>query len=294
MHFYTKDWHSKKDEYKKFKGYDFSKLFDFYRSLYGGDKLQNHALNSRVNGEFANKFNLLGKELIIINEGRYALHIDMLYVGEEDISKVVKTVIEKYIDLLKEKDSSLVAKLKLLLEEKDAKVKKDKINELLEEKAEARIFEIISYAILKNYYKTKFVYFGYELEDVKKEFLELYKTGRTNANDGGIDFVMRPVGRLFQVTEVESYDKYLLDMDKVVHFPITFVIKTEKLKVELSKEISDYIEQKSGGMAILKDKYNKCIEEIITINELRDYLNLLDTDAVNQVLIDIDIYPNKP
>ena len=79
-------------------------------------------------------------------------------------------------------------------------------------------------------------------------------------------------------------------MDKVVHFPITFVIKTEKLKVELSKEISDYIEQKSGGMVILKDKYNKCIEEIITINELRDYLNLLDTDAVNQVLIEIDIY----
>jgi len=28
------------------------------RTLYGGEKLQNHALNSRVNGEFANKIAL--------------------------------------------------------------------------------------------------------------------------------------------------------------------------------------------------------------------------------------------
>ncbi len=30
-----------------------------------------------------------------------------------------------------------------------------------------------------------------------KKKLQLYKTGRTNANDGGIDFVMRPIGRFF-------------------------------------------------------------------------------------------------
>jgi len=36
---------------------------------------------------------------------------------------------------------------------------------------------------------------------VEEDNLELYKTGRTNANDGGIDFVMKPLGRFFQVTE---------------------------------------------------------------------------------------------
>jgi len=55
--------------------------------------------------------------------------------------------------------------------------------------AEARIFEIISYAILKNHYKNIKVYFGDSLDDIKEEYLELFKTGRTNANDGGIDFV---------------------------------------------------------------------------------------------------------
>ena len=60
--------------------------------------------------------------------------------------------------------------------------------------------------------------------------MQLFKTGRTNANDGGIDFVMRPVGRFFQVTEVNNYDKYLLDIDKVMHFPVSFVIKTTNSK----------------------------------------------------------------
>ena len=100
--------------------------------------------------------------------------------------------------------------------------KKAKITELLTEGAEARIFEIISYAILKNHYKNITVYFGYSRDKMEEIPLQLYKTGRTNANDGGIDFVMRPVGRFFQVTEVNNYDKYLLDIDKVIHFPITF------------------------------------------------------------------------
>ena len=89
--------------------------------------------------------------------------------------------------------------------------KKKKISEMLDEDAEARIFEIISYAILRNHYLNTKVYIGYSAEELKEEYLTLYKTGRTNANDGGIDFVMRPLGRFFQVTEVNSYDKYLLD-----------------------------------------------------------------------------------
>jgi len=46
---------------------------------------------------------------------------------------------------------------------------------------------------------------------VKEDFLILYKTGRTNANDVGIDFVMKPLGRFFQVTETLDVRKYFLD-----------------------------------------------------------------------------------
>lgn len=52
LYFYQDDFYKKEEQYRRFEGYDYMKLFNFYRGLYGGSKLQNHALNSRVNGEF--------------------------------------------------------------------------------------------------------------------------------------------------------------------------------------------------------------------------------------------------
>ncbi len=287
---YEPEFYQQKEEYKVFEGYDYTKLFMFYRTLYGGEKLQNHALNSRVNGEFDNKFPEHQKPLIIVSEGKYALHIDYLYVGDIDISPVVNTIVEQYMALLIEKDAHLIAEIQKLLKLNNTEQKKNKITQLISEKAEARIFEIIAYAILKNHYKNTEVYIGYSITDLKKEPLQLYKTGRTNANDGGIDFVMKPLGRFFQVTEVNHYDKYLLDIDKVMHFPITFVIKTQKTKQRIAIEISQYIDQKSGGMEILKQRYFHAFEEIITINELVTWLKSISEEGINDILKDIETY----
>ncbi|MEZ5671054.1 MAG: class I tRNA ligase family protein [Thiotrichaceae bacterium] len=91
------------------------------------------------------------------------------------------------------------------------------ISELLSPIVDARIFEIVSYAILRYYYRNQVVYFGFDPDDIRKENLMLFKTGRTNANDGGIDFVMRPLGRFFQVTETLEVKKYFLDIDVKVN-----------------------------------------------------------------------------
>lgn len=291
LYFYSNDYYQKPDEYKEFSGYDYTRLFVFCRSLYGGDKLQNHALNSRVNGEFKNKLvSEAGNDLIVIGEGKYALHIDYLYVDGFDISKIAIRVVEEYIALLTSKDSKLISDIEDLMAMESTSDKQAKISELLDEKAEARIFEIISYSILKSHYKNTKVFFGYSCEELQEQYLMLYKTGRTNANDGGIDFVMRPLGRFFQVTEVSSYDKYLLDMDKVLHFPITFVIKTLQRKEIVISQLNSYIEQKSGGMKIIRERYQHAIEEIITINELRTWLNALEGHSVDEVLQDINEY----
>lgn len=290
LYYYVDDFYQDKEKYKQFLGYDYTKLFVFYRKLYGGSKLQNHALNSRVNGEFRNKISGASKDLIIINDGKYALHIDFLYVDDIDISKVCKEIIEKYISLLIDKDNGLVAILEELRLAKNSDDKKAKILSLLTEDSEARIFEIISYAILKSHYSNIEVFFGYSLETIEKEQLQLFKTGRTNANDGGIDFVMRPVGRFFQVTEVNNYDKYLLDIDKVMHFPITFVIKTLKSKDTVLSEIDEFINNRSGGMVIIKERYQKAIEEVITINELKEWTLLLGEESIDQIIKDIDLY----
>lgn len=168
--------------------------------------------------------------------------------------------------------------------------KRKNIDALLTEDAEARIFEIISYAILKNHYKNTTIYLGDSPETVKKENLQLFKTGRTNANDGGIDFVMRPLGRFFQVTEVNSYDKYLLDIDKVMHFPVTFVIKTVESKESVYRKLKSYINNRSGGMRVIRERYEKAIEEIITINELLKWISDLSDDDIDNIIRDIDVY----
>ena len=291
LHFYQNDFYGDKKQYQNFLGYEYTKLYAFYRKLYGGNKLQNHALNSRVNGEFKNKIvDENSNDLIIINDGKYALHIEYLYVFDIDISKIVIKIIKEYINLLKLKDNKLIKDIKTLLNMDSIEQKKLKITEILDEKVEARIFEIISFSILKNHYKNIKIYIGYSIEHLSEEFLTLYKTGRTNANDGGIDFVMKPLGRFFQVSEVNEYDKYLLDIDKVLHFPISFVIKTTETKESIIDDFLKYIEKKSGGMKIIKERYEKAIEEVITINELKDWLNELNEDSINELLRDFDFY----
>lgn len=290
LYFYKNDFFEKKEAYRKFEGYDYMRLFNYYRSLYGGSKLQNHALNSRINGEFHNKIKNVFNDLIIINNGKYLIHIDYIYVDGHDISKVACKIVERYIDLLMAKDHELIRILEELIGLNDYSQKKAKINALLSEDAEARIFEIISYAILKNHYKNISVFFGYTKDTIDEVNLELYKTGRTNANDGGIDFVMRPVGRFFQVTEVSNYDKYILDLDKVMHYPISFVIKTKQSQKSILTDLEKYIAQRSSGMAVLEERYHKAIEEVITINELQMWTNELNDKDIDSIIRDIDIY----
>ncbi len=292
LHYYVEmGFYDNKDKYKKFTGFEYSSLWNFCKLQYGGTKIQNHALNNRLNTEFLNKVAKdPSKELLIISGSKYLIHIDYIYVDGIDISQTVIKIIQKYIELLKEKDFKLSNDLEVLKALDNINDKKMKIDSLLEEKSEARIFEIISYSILKNHYKNQHIFIGTSMNDIKEESLNLYKTGRTNANDGGIDFVMKPLGRFFQVTEVDKYDKYLLDIDKVLHFPITFVIKTETKKEDVLDNIKQYIVEKSGGMEVMIQRYENSIEEIITINELHDWLYNLNEESINSLIEDIDIY----
>ena len=291
LYFYVQDFFNQKEQYKSLEGYEYTKLFSLYRSLYGGEKLQNHALNSRVNREFKNKIvGENGNDLIIVNNGKYLLHIQYLYVGNTDVAQIALEIIEEYMRLLQEKDLYLINHLNTIICSIDTDYKRESIKELLLEDCEARIFEIVAYAILKNHYKNQKIYIGSTPCDIKEMYLELYKTGRTNANDGGIDFVMRPLGRFFQVSEVNDYDKYLLDIDKVLHFPVTFVIKTKDDKIKVWQDLNNYISYKSQGMKFVEERYKMAIEEIITINELVQWLECLDEYSISLLVLDIDWY----
>ena len=290
LYFYRREFYNQPNRYRTFTGCDYTRLFHFYRGLYGGSRLQNHALNSRVNGEFRNRFPNLANDLIIVDNGRYLLHIDYLYAQGHDISEACCRIVETYMELLEAKDHALFRVLEAIRALSDASEKREAVKNLLTEDAEARIFEIISYAILKSHFHGVTVYFGYTRESVRAERLRLYRTGRTNANDGGIDFVMRPVGRFFQVTESGDYDKYLLDIDKVMHFPVTFVVKTEKSAERVGRELDDYIALRANGMTVIEKRYRSAVEELITIQELKLWIDALSSSEIDQILRDIDIY----
>jgi len=160
---------------------------------------------------------------------------------------------------------------------------------LLAPNVDARIFEIVSFAILKYFYFDQTVFFGFEIDVIEEENLKLYKTGRTNANDGGIDFVMKPLGRFFQVTETTDVKKYFLDIDKLEKFPVTFVVKSDETSELLLSNIRSNAEKQYSIKAVV-DKYVSCIEEIINIPDLTSRLNkAVELGKLNDILSEIII-----
>lgn len=276
----------KTDKYAEYEGAIFTNLLKRQRELPFGQKLQNHALNHRMNEEFKKYFPTCDYIPILrssetnrywINENLLKFKIDGNY---HNLAKTIIQIIDTYIEAKKnafEKfiqfcESSQKLKRKELI---------DFITSLVGPNIDAKVFEIVSYSILKYYYNNQHIYWGFEIDKIQEENLKLYKTGRTNANDGGIDFVMKPLGRFFQVTETVDVNKYFLDIDKIEKYPITFVVKSSDSVRVLKSKIKEQAEKQYSIRAIVS-RYMKCIEEIINIPILLDRFQ----KAINQKYLD--------
>lgn len=264
-----------KKEYSKYEGAIFSYLFARQRELPFGAKLQNHALNSRCNEEFKKYFPLLGITPIVrdTSKQRYWIHEDLLKIDIDgkiyNIASSIIQIIDTYVQTKREAFEGFIDTCKQIseLSSKEPEVAKKFVIEQLQPNVDARIFEIISFAVLKAKYGVEKVWIGFKKEEVFEEHLILYKTGRTNANDGGIDFVMKPLGRFFQVTETVEVTKYFLDIDKVQRFPITFVVKSNDSPETIRKSIEVQAKIKYKIDEIV-NSYMDAVEEIINVNYL--------------------------
>ena len=171
------------------------------RELPFGQKLQNHGLNGRLNDEFK-KYNPTLEAIPILRDlqtKRYWINENLLQVkvGRETVNVVqaVVAIIDAYVAAKKDAFEGFIADCERLatLTDKGAKESIPFIASLVKPNIDARIFEIVSYAVLRAHYGSKSMFWGWTRDDLTEEPLVLYKTGRTNANDGGIDFVMRPL-----------------------------------------------------------------------------------------------------
>lgn len=250
-----------------------------------------------MNAEFQKFFPTSAITPILRNleTNRYWINENLLIVDvngkQYNIAKAVIAIIDEYVRIKQDSFQRFIKQCKDL----QAIGNKDRVNVhefivgLLAPNVDARLFEIVSYSILKYYYKEQTIIWGYSRENLNEEALKLYKTGRTNANDGGIDFVMKPLGRFFQVTETLDFKKYFLDIEKIEKYPITFVVKsTERIEDLRKKLYQDAI--KTYVVEDIVRKYMACIEDIINIPLLLSYFQMVETkgmlpDVLNEILL---------
>lgn len=288
----------KKGEYKSYEGARFTTLLTRQRELPFGQKLQNHALNHRLNEEFRGFFPMNGLDPILrdVAKNRYWFNENLLKITvnkeEINLAEVIIAIIDRYVDQKRDAFQKFIQTCESLknLEFSKPADPSDVVKfiiDLMAPNVDARIFEIVSYAILKYHYSDQSIYWGFEMDSLEKENLKLFKTGRTNANDGGIDFVMKPLGRFFQVTETLDTRKYFLDIDKLQKFPVTFVIKTDSPPETINEGLLANARKQYVVDAIVK-KYMDCIEEIINIPILKQrFQDAVKQGYLNQIIDEI-------
>lgn len=286
--------------YSKYEGARFSDLFRRQRELPFGAKLQNHALNSRLNDEFKKFYPTVGKPPIVrdVASQRYWIQEDLLQItirhkdGSDhvyNIAPAIIDIIDAYVATKKAAFESFLDTCRQIadLGEKDPSHAIDFVVQQLKPNVDARVFEIVSYAVLKAKFGTQTVWIGETKEAVSEQFLVLYKTGRTNANDGGIDFVMKPLGRFFQVTETIDVNKYFLDIDKVQRFPITFVVKSDETAEQIRSTIREQASAKYKIESVV-DSYMQAVEEIINVEDLVSaFKEVVSSGALQKVMDEI-------
>lgn len=263
--------------YAQYEGARYTDLLNRQRTLPFGRKLQNHALNHRLNEEFRRYFPDLDVQPILrdVQTNRYWFNENLLWVevggSSVNLAGVVLGIIDAYVQAKRDALQRFLATCDQLQHGTLTDDPRQFIEGLLAPNTDARIFELVSYAILKYAYYDEVIYWGYTRDTVQADALRLYKTGRTNANDGGIDFVLRPVGRFFQVTETTDVAKYFLDIDKVERYPITFVVKSTVAQSILRTQMRARAEERYPVQAVV-ERYMASIEEIVNIPQLLAHL----------------------
>lgn len=151
--------------YSEYEGARFSELFARQRQLPFGAKLQNHALNSRLNDEFRKFYPAVGKVPIVrdVSTQRYWVQEDLLLVpirrkdGHDqvyNISRPLIHIIDAYVQAKKVVFEGFLETCRQLSElaAQDPGRAVAFVAEQLHPNVDARVFEIVSYAVLKAKY----------------------------------------------------------------------------------------------------------------------------------------------
>lgn len=276
------------EDYMAGKTSRFTDLLARMKQLPFGSKLQNHPLDNRLNDEFARLTDVDSSLLPVQADtisGQKARKISeaLLRHGQSDPSAVagfVVEVIRTYIQLITEKQSDVLAEISELMSIEDLV---EFLDEAFAPQSDARLFEIASFVVLAEHFRGQQVFIGPKVDEVRAYPLHLFRTGRTNANDGGIDFVLQPYGKFFQVTETLDFGKYFLDFEKINRFRMSFVVKIDGDKETVRSRIRRDAERSGRHTPELLNIYMDLFDEIYTITDLKRIVAGLPATVVERM-----------
>lgn len=266
----------------------FTDLLARMRALPFGSKLQNHPLDNRLNDEFSRQMEVEGDLLpiratTVAGQKARAISEELLAHNGADpkaVAQVIVSVVRTYIDLITANQSSALEEIQAIETLEDLA---EFFDGAFAPSSDARLFEITSYVLLAEHYRGQTVLIGPSEDKLERKPLALFRTGRTNANDGGIDFVLQPLGRFFQVTETLNFRKYFLDFEKVNRYPVSFVIKIETDKADVKARIAHDAERSDQYSAETIALYMTLFEEIFTLKDLRNVAEKLQATALDRL-----------
>ena len=274
------------DNYSEYSGMRFSDYLTEVRKLSGCSKIQNHAINHRLNEEFRKIFGRTEQVPIIRipipdKAGTtYKINEDLLSVQNQRLEKrqfavLLSKILQLYFHFRETGSKEVIEQCEKLAaypvenEEPIIKFFKENLRH-----NDARTFEVTAFAVLKVWFSTKKILIGENPEKLKEVTLTLHRTGRAHANDGGIDYVLTPLGKYFQATQDFNFSKYFLDIDKLGKFPISFVIQTEMTAEEAKQHILIDARTKYSDTRVL-DSYLSSFDEVFTLKNLDETLDQL-------------------
>lgn len=267
-------------------GSTFTHLMDLMNNMRFGSGLQNHPLDNRLNDEFKRQkplgipIDMLPVQHAELNDNRKARKISIPLLSEYgmlplETAKFVVATIDRYIQIIYDNQTAYLREIEQTATPDEVVAV---VGQAFQPNSDARLFEIVSFALLYLYFYEQEITFTYQGQTTVSR-LTLYRTGRTNANDGGIDFVLQPFGKFFQVTETLDFNKYFLDFDKMNRYRISFVIKTTSTPDQVKTKI------RTDALTSLPPEvvniYMNLFDDIYTLNELSPILTWISNSDVH-------------
>ena len=160
--------------YESYEGARFSDLLRRQRTLPFGRKLQNHALNARLNDEFKKFYPSVANEPIVrdVAKQRYWVQEDLLTVSvrgkggknlDLNIAKAIIEIIDAYVAAKREAFESFIESCRKIagLGKRSVKSAIGFIEAQLRPEVDARVFEIVSFSVLKAFYGDQQIFWGW-------------------------------------------------------------------------------------------------------------------------------------